>query len=98
MLNTILKKVFGSKNEREIKRIQPLVEKINALEPEMQKVSDDGFRPLTASFRKRLSEGAPLDDLLPEAFAAAREAARRSGKMRHFDVPLIGGVVLHEGD
>ncbi|MEK7680353.1 MAG: preprotein translocase subunit SecA, partial [Deltaproteobacteria bacterium] len=97
MLNLILKKVFGSKNEREIKRISPLVDKINSIEPKMQSLSDDGFLPITAGLKERLAGGAGLDDLLPEAFAAAREAAKRRLNMRHFDVQLIGGVVLHEG-
>ena len=97
MFNTILKKIFGSKNERELKRIQPIVERINALEPEMRAKRDEEFRELTLRFKERLSKGEGLDDILPEAFAAVREVARRKVNMRHFDVQLIGGVVLHEG-
>ena len=92
-----LTKVFGSKNERDLKKLAPLVEKINALEPEMQALRDDQLKALTPAFRDRLSRGEPLDDLLPEAFAAVREASVRTLKMRHFDVQLIGGIVLHEG-
>ncbi|MBW2487834.1 MAG: preprotein translocase subunit SecA [Deltaproteobacteria bacterium] len=96
MLNA-LTKVFGSKNERELKRIQPQVERINALEPAVQAMSDDELKAQTAKFKERIDRGEPLDDLLPEAFAAVREASLRTLKMRHFDVQLIGGIVLHEG-
>jgi preprotein translocase subunit SecA len=96
MLN-VLKKIFGTKNERELKRISPLVEKINSLEPEMREVPDEGFRELTLKFKERLKDGETLDDILPEAFAAVREVSRRKLNMRHFDVQLLGGVVLHEG-
>ncbi|MBW2433006.1 MAG: preprotein translocase subunit SecA [Deltaproteobacteria bacterium] len=96
MLNA-LTKVFGSKNERELKRIQPQVERINALEPAVQAMSDDELKTQTAKFKERIDRGEPLDDLLPEAFAAVREASLRTLKMRHFDVQLIGGIVLHEG-
>ncbi|MFH1077288.1 MAG: preprotein translocase subunit SecA [Pseudomonadota bacterium] len=97
MLGDLLKKIFGSKNERELKRMQPIVEHINSLEPGMKELSDDALRGLTATFRERISRGEPLDDILPEAFAAVREASCRTLKMRHFDVQLIGGVVLHQG-
>jgi preprotein translocase subunit SecA len=97
MLMSFLAKVFGSKNERELKRLQPAVERINALEPAMQALSDAELRSLTGRFKERLEQGEPLDDLLPEAFAAVREASVRTLKMRHFDVQLIGGMVLHEG-
>jgi preprotein translocase subunit SecA len=93
----LLTKVFGSKNERELKQMQPLVERINALEPEMKAMSDEKLRSQSAVFRQRLDQGEPLDSLLPEAFATAREAAVRTLKMRHFDVQLIGGIVLHQG-
>ena len=89
--------VFGSKNERELKRIRPQVERINALEPAVQAMSDDELKAQTAKFKERIDRGEPLDDLLPEAFAAVREASLRALKMRHFDVQLIGGIVLHEG-
>ena len=97
MFNNLLKKVFGSRNDREVKRILPVVERINALEPKMKAMSDEGFRELTAKFKEELAGGKTLDDLLPEAFAAVREVAWRRLKMRHFDVQLIGGFVLHEG-
>ena len=97
MILNALTKVFGSKNERELKRIQPQVERINALEPAVQAMSDDEIKAQTAKFKERIDRGEPLDDLLPEAFAAVREASLRTLKMRHFDVQLIGGIVLHEG-
>ena len=134
MINTLLGKVFGTKNEREVKRLQPRVAAINALEPEMQKLSDDELRAKTAEFRARIQERLSsiadepaadperpdaalpdpdrqkeieaqrsevlkevLDELLEEAFAVVREAGRRVLNMRHFDVQLIGGMVLHEG-
>ncbi|MBI5811011.1 MAG: preprotein translocase subunit SecA, partial [Deltaproteobacteria bacterium] len=98
MLNLLLKKVFGSKNDREIKRILPLVDKINAFEPGLSSIPDEAFTGLTASFKERLSGGEDLDEILPEAFAAVREVAKRRLNMRHFDVQLIGGVALHEGN
>jgi preprotein translocase subunit SecA len=94
---SFLTKVFGSKNDREVKRMQPVVDRINALEAGMQAMSDEDLRAQTGRFRERVANGEPLDDLLPEAFAAVREASVRSLKMRHFDVQLIGGMVLHEG-
>ncbi len=94
---TALGKVIGTKNERELKRLRARVEEINALEPEMQKLADADFPRRTEEFKKRLAEGETLDDLLPEAFALCREAARRTLNMRHFDVQLVGGIVLHEG-
>ncbi|MBW1645930.1 MAG: preprotein translocase subunit SecA, partial [Deltaproteobacteria bacterium] len=93
----IVKKVFGSKNERELKRLQPLVQQINQLEPEIQRLSDAELRGKTDVFRQQVADGRDLDDLLPEAFAVVREAAVRTLKMRHFDVQLIGGIVLHQG-
>ncbi len=97
MFNKVMKKVFGSRNERELKKMNPLVDSINALEPKMQALSDDGFKELTESFKERVKNGESLDDILPEAFAAAREVAKRKMNMRHFDVQLIGGYVLHQG-
>jgi len=134
LINTLLGKVFGTKNEREIKRLQPRVQAINALEPEIQKLSDDQLRAKTAEFRARIQEHLSsiadepatdpdrpdadvsdidqqkelekqrsevlkevLDELLEEAFAVVREAGKRVLNMRHFDVQLIGGMVLHEG-
>ena len=97
MLGTLLAKVFGTQNERELKAIRPLVEQVNALEASIEVLSDEQLRAKTAEFRSRVAEGATLDDLLPEAFAVVREAGRRVLNMRHFDVQLIGGVILHRG-
>ncbi len=97
MLKALITKFVGSRNERLIKRLHNNVEAINAYEPEFQKLSDDELRAKTAEFRKRHADGASLDDLLPEAFAATREASVRSLGLRHFDVQLIGGMVLHQG-
>src|SRR5512134_3824273 len=97
MLGTLLAKVFGTQNERELKKIRPIVEGINVLEPSVQALSAAQLRDKTAEFRQRLVSGATLDDLLPEAFAVVREAGRRVVNMRHFDVQLIGGVILHRG-
>ncbi len=97
MLNTLLAKVIGTQNDRDLKRLRPAVERINALEPEITQLTDDELRAKTAAFRERLAGGETLDDLLPEAFAVVREAGRRTLNMRHFDVQLIGGMVLHRG-
>src|SRR5215475_5884109 len=97
MLNVLVRAVFGTKHERDAKRMRPAVESINALAPELERVSDAELRAKTEEFRQRLADGAELDDLLPEAFAACREAARRTVQMRHFDVQLMGGMVLHRG-
>ena len=97
MISTILRAVFGTKHERDVKRMQPVVAQINALEPEMQQLDDAGLAAKTDELRKRVADGAELDDLLTEAFAVCREAARRRLGMRHFDVQLIGGMVLHDG-
>jgi preprotein translocase subunit SecA len=92
-----LAKVFGSHNDRELKKIRPIVDQINAREPEIQALSDDQLRARTDEFRHRYAQGETLDDLLPEAFAVVREAGHRTLNMRHFDVQLIGGIVLHRG-
>ena len=112
MLNTVIAKVFGTSNERAVKRIMPLVAQINSLEASIQALSDDGLRGKTVEFRERIAaaiagiedaderytaEQAALDALLPEAFAVVREAGKRTVNMRHFDVQLIGGIVLHSG-
>ncbi|WP_163327654.1 preprotein translocase subunit SecA [Desulfurobacterium thermolithotrophum] len=104
MLNAILTKIFGSKNEREIKKLKPIVEKINALEPEFEKKSKEDLRALTAKWKEEISKIEDdkekfkyMDKILPEAFAAVREAAKRTLGMRHYDVQLIGGMVLHQG-
>ncbi|MDO3376714.1 preprotein translocase subunit SecA [Geoalkalibacter halelectricus] len=97
MLGQLVRKFVGSKNERELKRMQPIVDLINSLELRMQALSDAELRAKTPEFRQRLERGETLDDLLPEAFAVVREAGRRVLKMRHFDMQLIGGMVLHSG-
>jgi len=97
MIGQLLAKVIGTQNEREIKRLRPRVAEINALEPAIQALTDEQLRAKTAEFRERVAGGATLDDLLPEAFAVVREAGRRVLNMRHFDVQLIGGMVLHNG-
>ncbi len=96
-VGTIIKKIVGSKNERELKRLWPIVETINSLEPEISALSDDGMRAKTFEYKERVARGESLDSILPEAFALVREAGRRVLKMRHFDVQLIGGMVLHQG-
>ena len=93
----LLPKVFSDANERVIKKFRPMVEKVNALEPQVERLTDAELTAKTAEFRQRLLEGASLDDLLPEAFASVREAAKRTLGQRHFDVQLIGGAVLHNG-
>ncbi len=97
MLDTLLAKIFGTKNEREIKKVWPMVASINALESGVQLLSDSQLAAKTAEFRARLDQGATLDELMFEAFAVVREAGRRTLNMRHFDVQLIGGIVLHQG-
>src|SRR6186997_2072238 len=97
MIGQLLAKVIGTQNEREIKRLRPRVAEINALEPAIQALTDEQLRAKTAEFRERVAKGETLDDLLPEAFAVVREAGRRVLNMRHFDVQLIGGYVLHQG-
>ena len=97
MIGNLLKKIVGTKNEREIKRIQPLIEEANTFEDRLRSYSDEELKGMTPRFKERLANGEDLDAILPEAFAAVREASRRILEMRHFDVQLIGGVVLHEG-
>jgi preprotein translocase subunit SecA len=97
MIGFVLKKVFGSKNDRELKKLFPIVERINGLEDSYKKLSDSDLRAKTTEFRSRHEKGESLDDLLPDAFAAIREASLRVMGMRHFDVQLIGGMVLHSG-
>jgi preprotein translocase subunit SecA len=97
MIGQLLAKVIGTQNDREIKRLRPLVAEITALEPGIQKLTDEQLREKTVEFRKRVADGTSLDDLLIEAFAVVREAGRRVLNMRHFDVQLIGGMVLHKG-
>ena len=97
MINALAKKIFGSANDREIKRLQPIVAQINALEPSLVGLSQEALAAKTIEFRERLAKGATLNDLLPEAFAVCREMSKRVLKMRHFDVQLIGGMILHSG-
>ncbi len=97
MFNAILTKIMGSKNQRELKRMQPIVHSVNELEAEISRLSDGQLAEMTPKFRDRIAAGEALDDILPEAFAVVREAGKRTLLMRHFDVQLIGGLVLHEG-
>ena len=97
MIGSVVKKIVGSKNERELKRLQHVVDKINAIEPQTKALSDAALAAKTDEFRERLQQGETLDDLLVEAFAVVRETAVRVLGMRHFDVQLIGGMVLHAG-
>ena len=94
----IAKKIFGTENDRKLKKLRPLVEKINGLEPEFEKMTDDALRMKTQEYKKRHKDGESLDDLLPEAFATVREAAKRTLGQRHYDVQLIGGITLHRGE
>ena len=95
---TIAKKVFGTVNDRRVKAARPVVEAINAMEPEFEALSDEGLIAKTEEFKKRVAEGESLDDILPEAFANCREGAKRALGLRAFDVQLIGGMFLHQGD
>ncbi|MGB5325205.1 MAG: preprotein translocase subunit SecA [Pseudomonadales bacterium] len=97
MIARAFKSIFGTRNDRQLKRMQRVVDKINALADDYKKLDDAALQAKTAEFRERLEQGASLDDLLPEAFAAVREAGTRSLELRHFDVQLIGGITLHEG-
>ncbi|MCC6875084.1 MAG: preprotein translocase subunit SecA, partial [Sandaracinaceae bacterium] len=97
MIQWLLKAVFGTKHERELKRMRPLVSAINDLEKDLEKLSDDRLRARTADLKEKLENGAPLDDVLVPAFATCREASKRALGMRHYDVQLIGGIVLHQG-
>jgi preprotein translocase subunit SecA len=97
MIDAVLAKVFGTKNKREIKAIQPLIAAINDLEPAIQQLSDIDLAAKTIEFKEKLAQGAPVDDLLIEAFAVVREAGRRFLRMRHFNVQPIGGIVFDCG-
>ena len=94
---SVLQKVLGDPNAKALKKLNPFVTDINELEPEFQKMTDDELRAMTEELRSRLAEGEALDDMVPEAFATVREAARRTLKQRHYDVQLIGGLVRHRG-
>ncbi|HBQ49196.1 MAG TPA: preprotein translocase subunit SecA, partial [Hyphomonas atlantica] len=95
---SVARKIFGSVNDRKLKPLRARVNRINALEPMMEALSDEALKGKTEEFRKRLADGATLDSLLEEAFAVVREGARRALGMRHFDVQLMGGMVLHSGN
>jgi preprotein translocase subunit SecA len=97
MLDNVFAKVFGTKHDRELKRLRPIIAEINDREAAVRDLSDADLSAKTAEFKQRLANGESLDDILPDAFAVCREAGRRVLKMRHFDVQLIGGMVLHEG-
>ena len=96
-MRQLLTRVFGSRNERLVRGYGRAVRAARELEPHVKSLSDEALRAKTDEFRRRLKEGATVDDLLPEAFAVVREAAQRTLRMRHFDVQLIGGIVLHRG-
>ena len=93
----LFKKIFKSYSEKEVKRVMSIVEKINGMEEEISKLSDNDLRAKTDYFKEQLKSGKTLDDILPEAFAVVREASKRVLGMRHFDVQLIGGIILHQG-
>ena len=97
IIDKVLAKIFGTRNERELKTMRPAIAAINDLEPAMQQLSDIDLAAKTIDFKERIGRGATLDELLPEAFAVVREAGRRVLNMRHFDVQMIGGMVLHRG-
>ncbi len=97
MIKYTIKKIFGTSNERELKKLSPIIDKINDLEPEISKLSDEALKSFTEKFRERLAKGETMEDILPESFAVVREAGKRVLKMRHFDVQLLGGIILHQG-
>ncbi|MBL8335166.1 MAG: preprotein translocase subunit SecA, partial [Rhodoferax sp.] len=97
MATNFLTKIFGSRNDRLLKQYRSSIAKVNALEPELEKLSDDALRAKTEAFKARVAGGEPLDNLLVEAFAVVREGSKRVMKMRHFDVQMIGGMALHFG-
>src|SRR5262245_53776504 len=97
MLHQVLTKIFGTKGERDVRDMQPVVAAVNTIEPEMVAKSDEQLRAVTAELKEDLANGKTLDDILPRAFAAVREAAKRTLGMRPFDVQLMGGIVLHQG-
>ena len=94
---SLIQKIFGTHSENELKRIYPIADAIEALEPVMQKLTDSELKEKTREFKKRLAEGETLDDILPEAYAVVREAAVRTLGMKHYRVQLIGGIILHQG-
>ena len=98
MLGNLAKSIFGSSNDRYVKSLNPIIARIAGLEPAMEALSDSDLAHQTVKFRERLAAGETLDDLLPEAFATVREASKRILGMRHFDVQMVGGIVLHRGE
>lgn len=98
MITTLAKKIFGTANDRAIKAYLARTQEINALEPQIEKLSDDQLKAKTGEFKQKLKQGATIDDILYETFAVVREASKRTLKMRHFDVQMVGGMVLHEGN
>ena len=94
----LAKKIFGTENDRKLKKLRPIVDQINALEPQFEILSDEDLKAKTEEYRERFNGGESLDDLLPEAFATVREAAKRTLGQRHYDVQLIGGITLHRGE
>lgn len=97
MFSGLLKSIFGTSNERYLKSLEVVVEKINSFEPALQALSDEELKDKTIEFKEKIKNGATLDDILPEAFAVVREAAKRTLGQRHYDVQMIGGIVLHQG-
>ena len=97
MITTLLAKFLGSRNDREVKKLQPIVEEVNAFEPLVQALSDEALAAKTNELRQQLSNGKTLDDILPEAFAVVREASKRTLGQRHYDVQIMGGLVMHQG-
>ena len=97
MFGSLVKKIFGTSHDRMMKKLQPIVDQINALEPSIEKLTDEELQAKTPEFKERIEKGETLDDLLPEAFAVVREASKRTLGMRHYDVQMIGGIVLHQG-
>jgi len=98
MSSSLMRKIFGSRNDRQVKKYRRIVNQINALESECEALNDEQLGAKTATFRERFSNGETLDELLPEAFATVREASRRVLNMRHFDVQMVGAIVLHNGN
>ncbi|MEK7142059.1 MAG: preprotein translocase subunit SecA, partial [Patescibacteria group bacterium] len=94
---SFLTKILGDSNKKFLKKLEPIVSSINSLEEKMKSLSDEGLRGVTEELKGRLNDGEKADDILPEAFAVTRESARRTLKQRHFDVQLLGGIVLHQG-
>ncbi|MBU1782045.1 preprotein translocase subunit SecA, partial [bacterium] len=97
MLELILKKIFGTKQERDLAKLTPVVEEVNQWEEEFSKISDQVLKNKTVEFKERLKKGETLEDILPEAFEVVREVSKRTLSMRHFDVQIMGGIVLHQG-